>query len=109
MVRTLISLVLIVLLARWKWDELRALVFRYVDLDWDYEIWSSRSGSVDSENVSRSMSEQPSGGETLVYITAAGTRYHRAECGSTGKDGQAIPLREAKMKYKPCGKCKPDA
>lgn len=108
MVKTLISLVLIVLLARWKWDELRTLVFRYVDLDWDYEIWSPRSGTADNE-VPHYMSEQPSGGETIVYITPAGTRYHRAECGRAGKDALAIPLREAKMKYKPCGQCKPDA
>ena len=107
MIRTLISLILLALLVRWKWDELQALVRRYVDLDLDYEIWSSRAEMREGTSTASPKPSQSS--EEVVYVTASGTRYHRADCRTAGKDAQAIPLTEAKKSYKPCGRCKPVA
>ena len=109
MFRTLISLALLILLIRWKWDELRALVLRYVDLDWDYEIWTPEEE--DAAAARRPASVVPSGATNgqSVFVTASGTRYHNAGCQSLGEHARAISLAEARSKYQPCGRCKPVA
>lgn len=111
MFRTLLSLIVIVLLVRWKWDELRALLARYIDLDWDYEIWSPGVESEKAEAFKAATASDASPVESteLVYVTSAGTRYHQAGCRSLGDGGRALPLKEARTDYQPCGRCKPPA
>jgi len=108
MLRTLISLVLIVVLARWKWDELRALVLRYVDLDWDYEIWTPGTSNTSTATPDDSVTDEvPVPDSATVYVTASGSKYHRAGCQSLGQNPKKIPVTEALESYSPCGRCKP--
>lgn len=52
--------------------------------------------------------EQPASGDTVVYRTRTGQRYHRAECEHLKKSKIAISLKEAKKKgLTPCGSCEP--
>ena len=109
MFRTLLSLILLVLLVRWKWDELRALLTRYIDLDWDYEVWSPGVESEKTEAFKAATAAAPVESSDLVYVTSAGTRYHQAGCRSLGDGGRPVPLNEARADYQPCGRCKPPA
>lgn len=46
--------------------------------------------------------------DPVVFITEAGTKYHREGCRYLGKSKTAIGLAEAKARgYTPCGVCKP--
>lgn len=46
--------------------------------------------------------------DVIVYVTANGTRYHRAECYHLRKSRIPLKLSEAKARgYKPCAHCKP--
>ena len=46
--------------------------------------------------------------DPAVYITPAGTKYHRDGCRYLGKSKTAVGLAEAKARgYTPCGVCKP--
>lgn len=50
----------------------------------------------------------PGSGETTVYITDTGDKYHLDGCRYLNESKIAILLSEAKAKgYKPCGVCKP--
>lgn len=49
--------------------------------------------------------EEPSGGETIVYITENGSKYHRAGCRHLRKSSIPIPLSRAKSAYSPCDTC----
>lgn len=42
-----------------------------------------------------------------VYVTATGTKYHRAGCRSLAKSSSPMPLAEAKARYSPCQLCNP--
>lgn len=47
-------------------------------------------------------------GETTVYITRTGTKYHRAGCRSLAKSSIPISLKDAVAKgYDPCSLCNP--
>jgi endonuclease YncB( thermonuclease family) len=47
-------------------------------------------------------------GAVIVYITASGTKYHRAECRHLRKSCIPIELNEARARgYEPCSQCKP--
>jgi endonuclease YncB( thermonuclease family) len=43
----------------------------------------------------------------IVFVTANGTKYHRAGCRFLGKSAIAMPLSEARKRYQPCRACKP--
>lgn len=45
-------------------------------------------------------------GDTLVYVTKTGKKYHRKDC-RHASTGTAISLREAREKYTPCSQCHP--
>ena len=42
-----------------------------------------------------------------VYVTRAGTKYHRENCRHLGKSKIAMALDKAKESYSPCAVCKP--
>jgi endonuclease YncB( thermonuclease family) len=46
-------------------------------------------------------------GGTIVFVTANGTKYHRAGCRFLGKNAIAMSLSEARKRYQPCRACKP--
>jgi methylphosphotriester-DNA--protein-cysteine methyltransferase len=47
-------------------------------------------------------------GETTVYITTTGEKYHTERCASVRKSKIAIRLDQAVLKgYEPCKRCKP--
>lgn len=47
-------------------------------------------------------------GETVVYSTRTGQRYHKADCEHLKKSRKAIPLKEAKKRgLTPCNSCDP--
>jgi endonuclease YncB( thermonuclease family) len=49
-----------------------------------------------------------SAADTIVYVTAKGTRYHREGCRHLRKSSRPITLGEArKLGLKPCSQCKP--
>lgn len=48
-----------------------------------------------------------SAGNSVVYITDTGAKYHREGCRSLSASKQAIPLEEARKRYAPCGICRP--
>ncbi len=46
--------------------------------------------------------------QPVVYVTRAGTRYHRADCQHARSGATPITLEEAKSRgLKPCSRCKP--
>ena len=46
--------------------------------------------------------------EVIVYVTAQGKKYHRADCYHLRKSAIPIKLSEAKTRgYEPCSQCKP--
>jgi micrococcal nuclease len=50
------------------------------------------------------------GGDTAVYVTNSGKKYHRDSCSSLSRSKIAIPLEDAVSSgYEPCGICKPPA
>ena len=47
-------------------------------------------------------------GDTIVYVTRTGSKYHRDGCGSLSKSKIEITLKEAvEAGYDPCKRCKP--
>jgi endonuclease YncB( thermonuclease family) len=46
-------------------------------------------------------------GETLVYVTPSGSKYHRADCRFAKGTARAITLDEARRRHQPCSVCKP--
>lgn len=47
-------------------------------------------------------------GDTIVYVTKTGTKYHAGHCGYLKKSKYQITLKEAKASgYTPCSKCSP--
>lgn len=61
-----------------------------------------------STNGALDTSSSPSGGVGgMVYLSATGTKYHRADCRTLGATKKAVSLAEAKKHYGPCGVCKP--
>jgi methylphosphotriester-DNA--protein-cysteine methyltransferase len=49
-------------------------------------------------------------GETTVYITNTGEKYHTERCASVRKSKIAIRLDQAVLQgYEPCKRCKPPA
>lgn len=47
-------------------------------------------------------------GDTIVYVTTTGTKYHRKSCGYLNRSCYEITLREAvKSGYSPCSRCSP--
>ncbi len=42
-----------------------------------------------------------------VYTTKSGTKYHRADCRSLGREQIAISLKDAKKDHSPCSVCEP--
>ena len=47
-------------------------------------------------------------GDTIVYVTRTGSKYHRDGCGSLSKSKIEITLKEAVEEgYEPCKRCKP--
>lgn len=50
----------------------------------------------------------PAAGEVLVYVTAHGTKYHRADCRFVRQGALARTLAEARARgYSPCAVCQP--
>lgn len=50
------------------------------------------------------------GGDTTVYITDTGSKYHRSSCGSLWNSSSAATLQQAlNWGYEPCQKCNPPA
>lgn len=45
--------------------------------------------------------------ERTVYVTASGSKYHRAGCRYLAKSSRAISYSQAKDRYDPCSQCKP--
>jgi micrococcal nuclease len=51
---------------------------------------------------------QTAGGETTVYVTNSGEKYHRDNCRSLRRSKIALPLADAvKSGYEPCSICNP--
>ena len=47
-------------------------------------------------------------GDTIVYVTRTGSKYHRDGCSSLSKSKIEITLKEAVEEgYEPCKRCKP--
>ena len=47
-------------------------------------------------------------GDTIVYVTRTGSKYHRDGCSSLSKSKIEIALKEAfDQGYEPCKRCKP--
>lgn len=47
-------------------------------------------------------------GDTIVYVTRTGSKYHRDGCGSLSKSKIPITLKEAvESGYGPCKRCNP--
>lgn len=43
--------------------------------------------------------------EDIVYVTATGSKYHKAGCRYLAKSRRAMPLSEAAARYTPCSVC----
>lgn len=112
MVRFIIGIVSVLAVAWWKRKVIQAF----------YEGWFARNVEIIVETTSgerdqaspeaaeeEDASEAVSPDEVTVYITAAGTRYHRAGCQSVTEDAESITLSDVPDQYKPCGRCKPPA
>lgn len=97
-----ITLVLALVLVRWKWDTVKALVQSLFDTEWIYEIRSATTKSSTPEPTATDHTPEES-----VYVTSSGTRYHQQDCRSLTPEARAIPLEEAKQHYSPCGRCRP--
>jgi endonuclease YncB( thermonuclease family) len=57
--------------------------------------------------VAPSPQQSDASDKSLVYVTAHGKKYHRANCRSLRAGGKAIPLAEARKTYEPCKQCNP--
>lgn len=62
-------------------------------------------GAKGREEEKRTVGEKEKG--VTVYVTDAGTKYHRAGCRFLSKSMHEIALGEAVKKYEPCSVCKP--
>jgi hypothetical protein len=94
-------------------------------VEWDAANWTVTvrdNGRVGQLSVSRTAPESASsggstggsgtqasaGGDTIVYITNSGTKYHCAGCRSLRRSSIPISLAEAKRRgYTPCKICNP--
>lgn len=48
-------------------------------------------------------------GDTLVYVTPSGEKYHRKECTYTGSTAVSMTIETAELRgYTPCSRCDPD-
>jgi hypothetical protein len=54
-----------------------------------------------------SSAPQDVSGDTTVYVTKTGTKYHRATCSSLSKSKIPMALRDAAKSYQPCKRCGP--
>ena len=72
----------------------------------------------DSENTASNTTDAPSvaeqnepvqkaDGNTTVYVTSKGKKYHSDGCSSLKKSKIPITLSEARLEYSPCSKCHP--
>jgi len=50
---------------------------------------------------------QPESNQVTVYVTRTGAKYHRAGCSYLSKSSIPIALKEAKVRYGPCSRCRP--
>jgi hypothetical protein len=65
------------------------------------QVAAARSGSEDDRSSSTS-------GETTVYVTKTGRKYHRENCQHLKKSSRAMTLKQAlEQGYEPCSRCKP--
>lgn len=46
-------------------------------------------------------------GETVVYVTRTGKKYHAATCEHLAKSKFSVPLSRARAEYGPCSQCNP--
>jgi hypothetical protein len=51
--------------------------------------------------------QQGAADDPIVYITATGKKYHRANCGHLNKSKKAVRLSKLPRNYAPCETCKP--
>ena len=72
-------------------------------------IWAPQSPpEIQSDPRSTENASPTAAGETIVYVTKSGKKYHREDCYHLRKSSRAITLREAVQKgYTPCAHCKP--
>lgn len=91
-------------------------LFRYyegVARRYDKGIWGAGTApySAATPAASTASSDAPDDefatGDTIVYITKTGKKYHRADCPYAKKTGRPVSLKEAAKKHKPCSRCKP--
>ncbi len=60
-----------------------------------------------AEALRHVLSGSPVDGETVVYVTRTGHKFHREGCKHLRSRTFAIPLAEAMLDYSPCRTCKP--
>ena len=84
-------------------------------------VWSPGTGAVPGHDAVISAPATPSSatamqkappppadnGDTIVYITKTGAKYHSAGCSSLRKSKIPIKLRDAVKNYGACKNCKP--
>jgi hypothetical protein len=64
--------------------------------------------ATDAQQPGKELLQPIAAGETIVHVTKAGKKYHRAGCGSLASTDLTMTLAEAKQKgLEPCGKCHP--
>jgi len=68
-------------------------------------LW--RFGKKGEEPFGDAKSTRAKRGKIIVYVTAAGTKYHRASCSHLRGGKIPLPLSEARKRYTPCRICKP--
>jgi micrococcal nuclease len=87
--------------------------FKYLDQFRDYEraareagrgLWGGGAGDAVVPVVERA--EDSSNPEQVVYVTRAGTKYHRGGCRYLARSQISIPLKDA-GRYEPCSVCEP--
>jgi len=64
--------------------------------------WDYRRGA-----RSQPAASDPGGPDTMVFITKTGSKYHRYGCRSLARSHAPLKLPEARLRYSPCGSCKP--
>lgn len=61
-----------------------------------------------NSNNSSQASESSAYGDTIVYVTKSGTKYHRRSCGYLFESKKSITLKKAvEHGYSPCSRCNP--
>jgi micrococcal nuclease len=85
---------------RGLWDEEKRRL-------WECESQIDKTEPKTNENITPPCGEQNKASD-IVYITATGTKYHRAGCSYLSKSSIPIERKEAIAKgYTPCSVCKP--